>query len=671
MSPEQASGQTVDFRSDQFSLGSIVYEMVTGQRAFQHKTTVETMAAIINQDPKPIASLNPQVPAPIRWFIERCLAKEPGDRFTSTDDLARDLRSIRDHISEVSSSAEAALDTAQIPQPRKSLQKLWNVAAVLLIAALATALFLSRRDKLSSKENSVLDYHRVTYLPGFISAAKFTPDGQTILYSAALQGNPKGLYMTRTEGVESRALGIPAEDIVSVSSTGGMLVLSPTYVLAQLPLGGGSLRELFTNVTGADWAPDGTRMAIAHRIDGKGTLEFPVGKVIYESEKVIDMINISPKGDLIAFNEHSPGSANGVVVILDLNGKKKANTREFFPFGIAWAPGGDAVWFSSWNLETGHGSMLRSITPTGQERLIQNFPLIVSLFDISTNGSVLLSIDDRRDVTRLKLPAEPDEQDYSWLDGAEIYDFSPDGKMLLLHESLEGGDSPSGSMYIRKTDGSAAVFLGGGGPLSFSPDGKWVLANRQQRSILVPIGPGEIKTIPQQLEVEFLTQFFPDGKRFLAYGREKGKPLRFYVIDLAGGQPRPITPEISDTPHDPKTLSPNGEFLFAYSVDHKYFVYPIEGGEPFVLAGMSPEELPFQWSADSRSVYVCDPMKRPAQVFKIEVSTGTRTLFKQFLLSDYSGVQRIATVRVAPDENTYAYSYEKNVSTLYLIDGLK
>ena len=81
MSPEQASGEQVDFRSDQFSLGSIVYEMVTAQRAFQKKTTVETMAAIINQDPQPIASINPQVPAPIRWFIERCLAKDPADRF--------------------------------------------------------------------------------------------------------------------------------------------------------------------------------------------------------------------------------------------------------------------------------------------------------------------------------------------------------------------------------------------------------------------------------------------------------------------------------------------------------------------------------------------------------------------------------------------------------------
>ena len=297
------------------------------------------------------------------------------------------------------------------------------------------------------------------------------------------------------------------------------------------------------------------------------------------------MINISPKGDLIAFNEHNSGSANGVVVILDLNGKKKANTREFFPFGIAWAPGGDAVWFSSWDLETGRGSMLRSITPTGQERLIQNFPLIVSLFDISTNGSVLLSIDDRRDVTRLKLPAESDEQDYSWLDGAEIYDFSPDGKMLLLHESLEGGDSPSGSMYIRKTDGSAAVFLGGGGPLSFSPDGKWVLANRQQRSILVPIGPGEIKTIPQQLEVEFLTQFFPDGKRFSRLWKRERKAPSFLCHRLSReGNPARSHRRFQIRPTIQRSLSPNGKFLFAYSVDHKYFVYPIEGGEPFAYA---------------------------------------------------------------------------------------
>src|SRR5262245_23368787 len=100
MSPEQASGEVVDFRSDQFALGSILYEMSTGRRAFQKKTAVDTLAAILNQEPEPISSINPQVPAPVRWIVERCLSKEPQERYAATDDLARDLGSLRDHISE-------------------------------------------------------------------------------------------------------------------------------------------------------------------------------------------------------------------------------------------------------------------------------------------------------------------------------------------------------------------------------------------------------------------------------------------------------------------------------------------------------------------------------------------------------------------------------------------
>ncbi len=296
MSPEQASGEQVDFRSDQFSLGSILYEIVTGQRAFQKKTTVETMAAIINQDPQPIASVNPQVPAPIRWFIERCLAKDPVDRFASTDDLSRDLKSIRDHISEISATGEVVTEIVQPLKSRKRFLNASSIAALLVIAALATALFFALKRVASAPSNTALTYHRVTYSQGMVTSAQFTPDGQTIVYTAAMQGKPKELYMTRTEGVESRALGVPNEDVLSVSSA-GMLVLLPNNVLAQVPLTGGSPRELSTNATGAAWFPDGTKMAIARKVSGKSTLEFPPGKVIYKSPNNLEMIRISPKGD--------------------------------------------------------------------------------------------------------------------------------------------------------------------------------------------------------------------------------------------------------------------------------------------------------------------------------------------------------------------------------------
>ncbi len=108
MSPEQASGRPVDFRSDQFSLGSILYEMATGKRAFHRGTGAQTLSAIIQDEPEPVAQVNPRVPAPLRWIVERCLAKDPDERYASTRDLARDLKSVREHIAEVTSTASGA-----------------------------------------------------------------------------------------------------------------------------------------------------------------------------------------------------------------------------------------------------------------------------------------------------------------------------------------------------------------------------------------------------------------------------------------------------------------------------------------------------------------------------------------------------------------------------------
>jgi serine/threonine protein kinase len=99
MSPEQAAGQSVDFRADQFSLGAILYEMATGKRAFQKTTTVETLTAILREEPEPVAALIPELPAPLAWIIGRCLAKEPEERYASTRDLAREVATVRDHRS--------------------------------------------------------------------------------------------------------------------------------------------------------------------------------------------------------------------------------------------------------------------------------------------------------------------------------------------------------------------------------------------------------------------------------------------------------------------------------------------------------------------------------------------------------------------------------------------
>jgi Tol biopolymer transport system component len=134
MSPEQASGHPVDYRSDQFSLGSVLYEMATGKRAFAGETKPEILASIIREEPEPIGPLAPRTPAPLRWIIDRCLAKEARERYVSTEDLARDLEGVRTRLSETSGSGEAL----GIRPPRRGLR----TAALVLVGAILGAVAL-------------------------------------------------------------------------------------------------------------------------------------------------------------------------------------------------------------------------------------------------------------------------------------------------------------------------------------------------------------------------------------------------------------------------------------------------------------------------------------------------------------------------------------------------
>ena len=145
MSPEQAVGRVVDFRSDQFSLGAILYELVTGARAFQRPSSVETLSAILRDEPAPLAAVAPQAPEGLRWIVERCLTKEPEERYASTRDLARDLANLRDRAPQttVSAAAPAGVDAAR---PRSHFRGRW-VTAALALAAAGVVLFLLMRPR--------------------------------------------------------------------------------------------------------------------------------------------------------------------------------------------------------------------------------------------------------------------------------------------------------------------------------------------------------------------------------------------------------------------------------------------------------------------------------------------------------------------------------------------
>jgi len=659
MSPEQAGAQPVDFRSDQFSFGSILYELATGKRAFQKKTAVDTLSAILHDEPRSIGEINPEAPAPLRWIVERCLAKEPEERYASTRDLARDLAIMRDRLLQVSLSGATATSA---PSLRASRVAAAGVAAFALLAAGA---FTGR--SLWSRATRPPSFRRLTFRNGVVNQARFAPDGQTIVYSAKWGSDDVAIFSTRPGSVESRALGPPGADLLSLSSSGEMLVLRGR-TLARAALAGGAEREILESVQDASWGPDGKDIAVV-RGEGDVRLEYPVGKVLVESSSGLSSPRVSPRGDLVAFVEHPQrGDNRGWLAVVDLKGRKRRLSEEFNSIqGPQWAASGREVWFSG--ASAGTSMAIYGVTLSGRQRVVARGPGDQELQDISSDGRTLLSHWHGRGVLMTLSPGESVERDLSWLDQSSAADFSDDGKTLLILEQGEGGGSLTYSAWLRKTDGSPAIRLGEGLACGLSPDGRWALVVLLQPTpaqiALLPTGAGEAKVITHDAINHRIAAWFPDGKRILFAGTEPGEGARLYVQDLEGGAPRPITPRgVGRSFWIKRPVSPDGRKVVAFD-GKKFALIPVEGGEPTAVAGLHTGETPVRWSADGRYLYVREDGGPPIRIFRLDPSTGHREPWKEI-----PALVR-GQVLLSADGKSYVNSYSIESSDLYFVEGLK
>jgi eukaryotic-like serine/threonine-protein kinase len=667
MSPEQASGGTVDFRSDQFSFGAILYEMVTGHRAFQRQTGAETLVAIIREEPEPIGKLSPATPAPVRWIVERCLAKDPEERYASTKDLVRDLRSARDHLSETSGSAPAV----PLP-PSPSRRRAWLLPAALALVGGAALGIVLGRSTVKAKPDSSISLQRLTFQRGAIFSARFAPDGQTIVYGAGWEGRPVELFSTRPDSLESRPLGLPPADVLSISSAGEMAISMGRHhllgfesigTLARVALGGGTPREVLERVQDADWAPDGSKLAVARWAGQTRQLEYPVGNVIYRSAGWVSHLRFSPDGKLLAFLDHPQrGDDMGLLKVVDAGGKLRL-TGPSATSGVTWSVGGDEVWSTA--------GRLQATSLSGNTRVIWAFPGDGSLEDIARDGRALFIRETRRRETAGLAPGETTERNLTWLDWSNPRDISSDGSTLLFDEE---SISPTGRylIYLRKTNGSPAIMLGRGRSFALSPDGRWALAATQLASnqlVLFPTGPGEARPLaPANVNCQWAT-WFPDGRRILISGSEPGKGPRLYVRDVPNGQPRAITPEgVTTFRH---SISPDGKSIAANGPDGKLALYPVEPGQPRPMPGVVPEDQPVRWSVDGRSLFVLSPGETSARVSLLDIATGQRTLWKELRPPDPAGVLSVGPIVMTPDGKSYVYSYRRSLKDLYLVKGLR
>jgi serine/threonine protein kinase/Tol biopolymer transport system component len=694
MSPEQAMGEDLDARTDLFSFGVVLYQMATGAPPFTGNTSAAVFNAILNKAPIPPMRLNLELPAELERIINKTLEKNRELRSQSAGEIRSDLKRLKRDIESTSSalaagtSGSAAVSTvvAELQQPQKRKLSPTLFAAVGVLVGLALGAYAGRT-WLQQPPPPPPVYRQLTFRRGSVRSARFAPDGQTILYSASWQGNPVEVFTARKESSESRALGMNRTQLMSISQTGEMAVLLGSHpigtwvsvgTLARAPLAGGAPREVVDQVQWADWGPDSNNLAIVRDVGGQNRLEYPAGKVLYETGGWIGHIRVSPKGDRIAFLDHPvQGDDSGSVAVVDLAGKKTTlSTGWYSNQGLAWSPDGREVWFTG--NKSGIDRALYAVTLSGKERLVARMPGTLMLLDLWKDGRALLNRASwRRELTAAS--SDGKERDLTWLDYSYPADISADGQTLLFDEEGGGGSLAYGksgglsyAVYLRKTDGSPAVLLGEGAAVALSPDEKWVVAQTQDspaQLILLPTKAGDSKPLTHDSINHAWARWFPDGKRVLFSGNEPDHGVRLYVQDVDGGKAKAISPEgVHATAF---LVSPDGQSVAAIGPDQQGYFYPVSGGESRPIRGLEAGEQPVAWSVDGRSLYIYRPGELPAKVYRLDLATGQKTFLRQLMPSDPAGVETIGPILLTQDAKTCVYGYHRTLSDLYLVDGLR
>ena len=696
MSPEQLRGKELDGRTDLFSFGVVLYEMATGILPFRGETSAVVTEAILNRQPTSAIRLVPELPPKLEEIISKALEKDRDMRCQSAAELRADLKRLKRSIdssrtSVVTEPAQASSSTAVVASPTETTHRKMPagvlIFAIGLFVAAAGGLFAGRMFFGAAPLEPPI-YRQLTFRRGSIRSARFAPDGQTILYSAAWQGNPVDVFTARPEAPESRSMGLSRTQLMSISPSSEMAVLLNSKAigawvsmgtLARAPLSGGAPREMLEQVQWADWSPDGSNLAVVRDMGGRNRLELPIGKPLYQTGGWIGHPRVSPKGDLIAFADHpQQGDDSGSLAVVDLAGNKKLLSSQWFTIqGLAWAPNGKEIWFTA--SRSGTDRTLYATSLDGKLRIVARLPGALMLLDIAKDGRVLLVRATWRRELLGVFASDPKQHELSWLDYTFPSDLSADGKTLLFDEEGGGGAldySKSGGLtyavYIRKTDGSPAVLLGEGGAVALSPDGKWVIAQTQESPSqfrLLPTAAGEPRDLTKDNVNHSWAHWFPDGKRILFSADEPGKGVRFYIYDLASGKSAAISQEgVNGTAF---ALSPDSQQIAAIGPDQKGYLYPVAGGEPQLVAGISQGEQPITWSADGRSLYIYQPGELPARVYRLDVQSGQRTLWKELMPSDPAGVENIGPIYMTPDAKSCVFGYHRMLADLYLVEGLK
>ncbi len=532
MSPEQARGQALDHRSDQFSFGLILYELATGKRAFRRESAAETMAAIIRDEAEPLPST---IPAPVRWTIERCMAKESDHRYDSTRDLYRELKQIREHLSQSSDGIAAA--PAPVARRKRRRLLLAAVALVCLAAGIFMLLFASP----SGPDLSQYKFTRVA--PGEIEerTPAWSPDGNSIAYSARVHG-VRQLFVRAIGGRQAAQLTTSSKDCYDPfwSPNGESIYYLTDRSLWSVPASGGTPQAVTKDVDAAAIHPDGKTLAFARddklwlaALHGGPAKQFwpgPLAPTVPETT-----MRFSPDGSWLAFD-------NGTVWAFTYpSGKPRKlytgteNGNYGGVIGLSWFPDSRSLLVAR---NSASDSLIRLAVPDGTRQTIYS------------TGPSLMAPSVSPDGKRIAFSAGH----YEW----NIVEIGlTDGG---VHTVIENGDTnvspdwaPSGTHFLFSTQGAIMDQEASGGEFSrrlidtsydtgearWSPDGaRFVFVdNGTINKLMLANASGGHATLLDHADRIASVAWSPDGQ-WISYGRmQEGHWKLAKIRDLPGASP--------------------------------------------------------------------------------------------------------------------------------------
>lgn len=599
MSPEQAEGKKVDTRSDIFSFGSLLYEMVSGQRAFEGDSKLSTLAAILKQEPKPITRLVPSVPNDLEKIISRCLRKDPSRRFQHMDDLKVMLEELKAE----SDSGTLAGKPPSVPSSRRAW--VWAGAALVVLAIAVTGrLFRGGAGKPQAAPKVV----PLTSYPGFEVSPSFSPDGNQVVFSwngekqdnfdiyVKLIGSPTPLRLTTNPADDvSPAFSPDGRSIgfVRVSKEHGTFIIipaigGPEHIVADnFPTMGDFKERWFA------WFPDGKWVATA----GLALLSAESGETRSLTSPLRKSSSdrhpaVSPDGRTIAFGR-STGYNVWDIYLLDLSEdlKPKGEPRRLtslkgWIFGPTWTPNGREIIFTcvDWN-RTG-GSLWKA--PASGAAYPEQLPFNTGeafMPVISRSGNRLAyqrwSIDTniwRLSLSGLGVAGAPPARFIASTLWEGTAQYSPDGKRIAFESNRSGVTS----IWVSNADGSNAVDLSLGGAISrspcWSPDGQRVALASE------PEGSPDIYVIrasggkPIRLTTDSAEDNHPswsrDGK-YVYFASERTGRSEVWKVPAGGGEAVQVTRNGGGIAFE----SPDGKSIFYEDVSGGLSKMPVSGGQ--------------------------------------------------------------------------------------------